>query len=49
MEEKYLITVRIKRSDNEILEGLKDHPRQPLWEIFSEVVKIATQPKGGSK
>lgn len=45
MENEDLVSQRIKRSDCKILEDLKDHPRQPLHEIISEVVAIATKTK----
>lgn len=50
MADEDLITQRIRRSDCEILERLKDHPRQPFYEVVSEVVAIATKNKRrGSK
>lgn len=49
MEKENLITVRIRRSDAKILESLKDHPRQAVYEVVSEVVSIATEGKRGSK
>lgn len=38
-------TVQIKKEDVKTLESLKDHPRQPLHEVISEVVNIATESK----
>jgi len=49
MDENNLITIRIKRSDCKILDSLKDHPRQPLYEVLSELLQIVTESKKRAK
>lgn len=47
MTESEYITIQVKRSDYKSLENLKDHPRQPIHEVVSEVVGIATKARRG--
>lgn len=48
MKEIELTTIAIKRSDWAILENFKDHPRQPIHEVMTEVLNIVTKIKRGS-
>ena len=49
MVEENLTTVSIRRTDNKIIDSLKVHPKQPAYEVITELVKLATKNKVAKK
>ena len=49
VEKEELKTAWLKKKDIERMEILKDHPRQPIHEVVSELLKIGTKAKSGSQ